>query len=78
MEQGRILQDRLLWIDHDAEVSELDVDQFEGILGQVAVLREHCNDWLADVANLVPRQRVNRRRMVVFHARGRAHRRELV
>ena len=61
-----------------AEVSELDVDQFEGVLSQVAVLREHCDDWLADVANLVPRQRVNRRRMVVLHARGRAHRREVV
>ena len=74
MQQRRAVANCFFRIDHDRERLEVDLDQFERILGQIAAFRHDADDRLADVAHLVARQREDRRRVVVRHARGREQR----
>ena len=57
---------------------EIDVDQLERVLGEIAALGDHADDRLADMAHLVARQRQDRRRVIALHARGREQRLDVV
>lgn len=70
VDQGRFGGKGLFRVHGDGQRGVADVDEFEGVLGEVAVLGEHDGDGLADVSDLVggeqghgrhPDQRVQKR-----------------
>ena len=74
VQQRRVLPDSHLGIDHGSERFVGDLDPIERILREVSVLGQNRHNRLTDIANLVARQRIERRRMIILHPRRRAHR----
>ena len=74
VQQRRILSDGDLGIDHGFEQIVGDLDPSDRVLGEVTVLAQNCHDRLADIADLVARQRKQLRRVVVLHPRRCTHR----
>ena len=46
----------------------------ERVLREVSVRGQNGHNGLTDIADLVARQRIERRRVIIFHPRRRAHR----
>ena len=70
VQQRRAGTRRLFRIDDHRQQLVIDGDEFQRILGLIAVLRHDADDRFADIADLAARQRQDRRRVIVFHARG--------
>ena len=60
---------RSLRVDHDLQRLVLDVNERHRVFGNVAAFRNDDRNRLANIANLVDRQRRIGRRMVVRHSR---------
>ncbi len=56
VQHGGVVLERGEGVDHRRQLFVLDVDELEGVLGEVAVVGDHDRDALAGVAHLVDRQ----------------------
>ena len=74
MQQRRIRSDRYFGIDHDCERFVGDLDPIARVLRKVAVLGQNDYNRLTDIAHLLARQRIERRRVIILHPRRRPHR----
>ena len=74
MQQRRAVPHRLFRIDHDRQWFVVDGNQRRCVFGLVAAVGNDADDRLADMADLVARQRKNRRGVIIRHARGRDQR----
>ena len=71
VQQRRAVFQRLFRIDHERQRLVFDIDELQRVFGLIAALRDDTDDRLADIAHLAARQRQERCRVVVLHARGR-------
>jgi hypothetical protein len=73
VQQRRIRSDCHLGIDHGFKRLEGNLDPGERVLREVSVLGQNGDKGLTDIADLVARQRMERRRVIILHPRRRAH-----
>ena len=69
MQQGRVRHDRAFRIRKRRKPLELDVDVRKRVLGKIPMFRKDSDDGLAHIAYLSARQKMHRRRAIIFHAR---------
>ena len=74
MQERRSGTHGLLGVNDGGQRFVVDAEEFERVLGEVAVFGDDAHDRLADVAHLATRQRQDRCRVIMGHARGRDQR----